>query len=119
MAVVSNKPDSAVEILCGDYFPGIFSVTTGEVAGLPRKPAPELVLRAAKALGVEANGCVYIGDSEVDVQTARNAGMRCISVLWGFRDRDFLEAEGADCFCRTPAELPRLLKKLEESDYGK
>lgn len=119
MAVVSNKPDSAVEILCREHFPGVFSAVTGEVAGLPRKPAPDLVFRAAAALGLEPASCVYIGDSEVDVQTARNAGMRCVSVLWGFRDRAYLESEGAVCFCRTPAELPQLLTELEDSSIGK
>ncbi len=113
MAVVSNKPDSAVKILCRDHFGDIFSTVTGEVEGCPRKPAPDLVFRAADSLGLLPEQCIYVGDSEVDVQTARNANMRCISVLWGFRDEEFLRASGAECVCRTPDEFTTVLKEME------
>ena len=113
MAVVSNKPDSAVKILCDDHFPGLFCAVTGEVDGCPRKPAPDLVFRAVRALGLECGDCVYVGDSEVDVHTARNAAMDCISVLWGFRDRDFLREQGAEHLCQSPADFPGLLKEME------
>lgn len=102
VAIVSNKPDSAVKTLCADYFPGIFAL--GEHPGCPRKPAADMVLLAMDALGAE--NCVYVGDSEVDVETAKNAGVPCLSVLWGFRDRDVLEGIGASQFCATPEELP-------------
>ena len=102
VAIVSNKPDAAVKALCADYFPGIFAL--GEHPGCPRKPAPDMVQKAMAAIG--ATDCVYVGDSEVDVATAKNAGVPCISVLWGFRDRDLLEQVGATQFCVTPEELP-------------
>ena len=112
MAVVSNKPDSAVKPLCGQYFPGIFA--RGESADCPRKPAPDMLLKTMEAIGVER--CIYVGDSEVDVMTARNAGVPVLSVLWGFRDRKEIEAEGGQHFCDDPAML---VEKLEEMINGK
>ena len=87
MAVVSNKPHSAVTVLAKQYFGDIYA--RGEQADCPRKPAPDMVRRTMEELGIEK--CVYVGDSEVDVRTARNAGVPCLSVLWGFRDREVLE----------------------------
>ncbi len=113
MAVVSNKPDSAVRILCADHFGDLFTEVTGEVDGCPRKPAPDLVFRAVDALGLVPQQCIYVGDSEVDIQTAENAHMRCISVLWGFRDQAFLKENGATCFCRKPSDFVRILKEME------
>ena len=110
MAVVSNKPDSAVKPLCRGYFGALKAF--GETEGCPRKPAPDMTLRAAGELGIAPERCVYVGDSEVDVATARNAGMVCLSVLWGFRDRRELEQAGAVHFCRTPEELPRCIAQL-------
>ena len=109
MAIVSNKPDIAVKKLCADHFPGIFAL--GEAPGCPRKPAPDMVFAAMKAIGVET--CIYVGDSEVDIRTAGNAKVPCISVLWGFRDRDVLEAEGGAHFCGEPAELPAILDNID------
>lgn len=111
IAIVSNKPDSAVKDLCALYFPGVFAL--GESAGSPRKPAPDMVYKAMKAIGVEK--CVYVGDSEVDVRTARNANVPCLSVLWGFRDREVLEAEGAEYFCETEETLPAAIGKITET----
>lgn len=108
LAVVTNKPDFAAKAMSEVLFPGVFAL--GEVAGVPRKPAPDMVFAAMQAIGVER--CVYVGDSEVDLATARNAGVPCISVLWGFRDRAELEALGADCFCEHPAQLPELIEKF-------
>ena len=110
IAIVSNKPDPAVKALCADYFPGIYAL--GEAAGCPRKPAADMVFQAMKAIGVER--CIYVGDSEVDVLTAKNAGVPCVSVLWGFRDREDLEAVGAEYFCRTPAEMKKIIRTLAE-----
>lgn len=107
MAIVSNKPDSAVKPLCRQYFPGIYAL--GERAGIPRKPAADMVFGAMKDIGVEA--CVYVGDSEVDVATAKNAGVECLSVLWGFRDRDVIEQAGGQHFCDDTAQL---VQKIEE-----
>ena len=112
MAVVSNKPDSAVKPLCAQYFPGIFA--RGESADCPRKPAPDMLLKTMEAIGVER--CIYVGDSEVDVLTAKNAGVPVLSVLWGFRDRKEIEAEGGQHFCDVPAML---VGKLEEMINGK
>lgn len=114
LAVVSNKPDSAVKQLCRVYFGDIFA--RGEDGDCPRKPAPDMLYQAMEALGAER--CIYVGDSEVDVETARNAGMPCLSVLWGFRDVRCLEQAGAKHFCRLPKELPAAIAKMEEA-YGK
>ena len=107
MAIVSNKPDTAVKALCDQYFPGIYA--RGERPDCPRKPAPDMVLRTLADMGVEC--CIYVGDSEVDILTANNAGVPCLSVLWGFRDRDVLEAAGGTHFCEEASELA---EKIEE-----
>lgn len=111
-AIVSNKPDSAVKTLCARFFPGVPAF--GETADCPRKPAPDMLFRGLEALG--ADRCVYVGDSEVDILTARNAGMPCLSVLWGFRDKETLEAAGGTLFCRTPEELPGILNQWEKKN---
>lgn len=108
VAIVSNKPDTAVKILGAQYFGGVYAL--GESSACPRKPAPDMVHMAMAQLG--ADHCIYVGDSEVDVLTARNAGVPCLSVLWGFRDRQTLEEAGAEHFCETPAELLKSLKEM-------
>ena len=108
MAIVSNKPDIAVKTLCAEHFPGIYSL--GEAEDCPRKPAPDMVFKAMEAIGVDK--CIYVGDSEVDIRTASNAGVPCVSVLWGFRDRDVLEGEGGTHFCAEATELPGLLERI-------
>ena len=112
IAIVSNKPDSAVKELCARYFPGIYAL--GETADCPRKPAPDMVFRGMVAIGVDS--CIYVGDSEVDVLTAKNAGVPCLSVLWGFRDRKDMETAGAGYFCENTACLKA---KIEEMIHGK
>ena len=111
LAIVSNKPDTAVKPLCDQYFPGIYA--RGESADCPRKPAPDMVFKAMEAIGVET--CIYVGDSEVDVLTAKNAGVPCLSVLWGFRDKADMEEVGGNVFCENTADL---VKKLEEMIHG-
>ncbi len=101
MAIVSNKPDGAAKDLCARYFPGIYA--RGEDTDCPRKPGPDMVYQAMEAIGVDR--CIYVGDSEVDVITAKNAGVPCLSVLWGFRDRPELEAAGAEHFCEKPTDF--------------
>ena len=108
IAIVSNKPDSAVKALCADYFPGIFAL--GEKADCPRKPAPHMVHNAMKIIG--ADRCVYVGDSEVDVLTAKNAGVPCLSVLWGFRDRADMETVGGSIFCEKPEAIPKYIEEI-------
>ena len=105
LAVVSNKADYAVKALCEQYFPGYFDEAVGERIGIARKPAPDTVHEVLKNLQMEKAQAVYIGDSEVDVQTARNAEMDCIAVDWGFRDKEVLEEAGAETSVSTPAEL--------------
>ena len=114
MAVVSNKPDAATKLLCANLFPGVYAL--GESPACPRKPAPDMVRKAMAELG--ADGCVYVGDSEVDVLTAKNAGVPCLSVLWGFRDRQTLEAAGARYFCEETASLPAIIERIIEETYG-
>ena len=111
MAIVSNKPDSAVKPLCQQYFPGIYAL--GERSDCPRKPAPDMVYKAMADIGVET--CIYVGDSEVDVETAKNAGVKCLSVLWGFRDKDVIEQAGGKYFCE---ETSQLVEKIEDLIHG-
>lgn len=109
VAVVSNKPDRATKPLCREYFGGdIFAL--GESDACPRKPAPDMVYQGMAAIGVEH--CIYVGDSEVDILTAKNAGVPCLSVLWGFRDRKCLLENGATHFCQEPANLLNCLKEM-------
>ena len=107
IAVVSNKMMAATQELCRHFFPDIVEVAIGEheAEGIRKKPAPDTVIAALRELGVGTEGAVYVGDSDVDIQTAANAGLPCISVLWGFRDRGFLLQHGAKTFISTPSEL--------------
>ena len=111
-AVVSNKDDEAVQVLCQQYFPGCFEFGVGKRDDIPLKPAPDVVLRLLENLGVAKSKAVYIGDTEVDVETAANAGIDCIAVTWGFRDEAFLRAHGATALARDVEALRALL--LEE-----
>lgn len=107
--IISNKPDAAAREIADRYFPDFAEFVIGEKDGLRRKPWPDMIFAAIERLGVPREECVYAGDSEVDIDTARNAGIDCISVLWGFRERKVLEAAGAMAFARTPEELCGLL----------
>lgn len=109
VGVVSNKYDAAVRELCDYYFPSLVDISVGERAGVAKKPAPDSLLFAMEQLGVGADETVYVGDSEVDVETARAAGMPCISVLWGLRDREVIARAGATTFAATVEELSALL----------
>ncbi len=106
VSVVSNKPHGATVTLCAKYFPEI-AVVCGEreAEGIRRKPYPDTVFKAVGELGLDVKDCVYIGDSEVDIRTSANAGMDCISVLWGFRDENELREAGGRVFVRTADEL--------------
>ncbi len=119
MAVVSNKPDSAVRTLNALHFGDLIQVAVGEREGVPRKPNPDMVWLTVRELGMAPEMCIYVGDSEVDIRTARNAGLRCVSVLWGFRDEDVLEQEGIDVLCRQVADLPRVIGEVEAEIHGK
>ena len=111
LAVVSNKFESAVKELCQKYFPNTFDVIIGETPQIKRKPAPDMLFAALKKLQVQAEEIYFIGDSEVDVQTARNAQIKCLSALWGFRDKQTLLTNGATDFLNTPQEIFKFLEK--------
>lgn len=118
MAVVSNKFDGAVKRLCKKYFGEYFEAAIGESADVKRKPAPDTVYRALRELSCDGSRAVYVGDSEVDIQTAQNASLPCISVTWGFRTEEQLRAAGAQerLMIRTPQELVPLLVHLREEE---
>ncbi len=107
LAVVSNKMMAATQELCRHFFPDTVEVAIGEneAEGIRKKPAPDTVIAALHQLGVGEEGAVYIGDSDVDIATARNSSLPCISVLWGFRDRDFLLQHGATTLISAPQQL--------------
>ncbi len=104
-AVVSNKADFAVQELCEQYFPEMFDYVVGERVGVRKKPAPDAVNEVLRQLDMETTQAVYVGDSEVDVATAKNAQMNHIIVEWGFRDREYLIEHGAKVFATTMQEL--------------
>ena len=108
VAVVSNKPDAAVKSLCEKYFPGIPAL--GVTDEIPQKPAPDMVYKTMEVLGVDR--CIYVGDSEVDVLTAQNANVPCLSVLWGFRDKPEIEEVGGNTFCEKAADLPTTIESI-------
>lgn len=111
LAVVSNKSDSDVQVLIRHFFPNTFQVVVGEQEqkGIRRKPAPDTVLACMERLGLSRSQCVYIGDSEVDVLTAQNAGMDEIAVTWGFRSQEFVESYGAKVFANDCTQLEQLI----------
>ncbi len=107
MAVVSNKFMTATQDLIRHFFPDTIEVAIGEheSEGIRKKPAPDTVIEALRQLGVGVENTVYVGDSDVDIETARNSHLPCVSVLWGFRSREFLIQHGAETFISTPSEL--------------
>ena len=109
MALVSNKIESAVEALRCHFFADSIAVAIGDDPSRPRKPAPDGTYAALARLGVSADEAIFVGDSDVDVDTARNAGMRMLAVTWGFRDADTLRARGATLLADTPADATRIL----------
>ena len=109
LAVVSNKADYAVQILCEQYFAGIFDMAAGEKEGVRKKPAPDAVYSVLEIFGIAKEDAVYIGDSEVDIKTAENAGLDAILVSWGFRDAALLREAGAKRLATSMDELRREL----------
>lgn len=105
LAIVSNKFYAATQDLAKHFFPDTIEVAIGECETIRKKPAPDTVLEALRQLGVSKEGAVYIGDSDVDIMTAKNCGLPCISVLWGFRDKDFLIQHGGTIFVDKPADI--------------
>lgn len=109
IAIVSNKYDTAVKELARTYFGNLINVAIGETTDIRRKPAPDSIFTVIRELGSDINSTVLVGDSETDVQTAKNAGIPCIAVTWGFRCREVLRNEGADYLIDTPKELLTLI----------
>ena len=112
-AIVSNKLDMAVQDLHQRFFADCIDIAIGETPDVRRKPAPDMVLRAIEQLGCQHNEAVYVGDSEVDLATARNASLPCIAVSWGFRDKEFLIEQGAKTIIDTPVQLIDIIEKLK------
>lgn len=110
-AVVSNKPDPQVKELCGLFFSEYMTNETavGEKEGIKRKPAPDSLFEVMRILNVAKEDVIYIGDSDVDIMTAGNAGVKCISCSWGFRSEEFLKEKGASVIIKKPEELLQLL----------
>lgn len=105
IAIVSNKYDPAVKSLARTYFGNLISVAIGETDKIRRKPAPDSIFTAVKELDSDLSHAILVGDSETDIQTAKNAGIPCIGVTWGFRSREILREQGADYLIDTPKEL--------------
>ncbi len=108
-AVVSNKADAPAKELCRRYFPGLLDAVVGEREGIRRKPAPDTVNEVIRLFGIPREEVIYIGDSDVDIQTAQNAGVACIGVDWGFRERHVLKEAGAKNIVSAVSELLSLL----------
>lgn len=104
-AVVSNKADYAVKELCDDYFPGLFEFSVGDKEGQRGKPYPDSVIAVLDRFGTDKKDAVYIGDSEVDLQTARNSEMDVIMVGWGFRKEEYIMSLGAPFVIHSPEEI--------------
>lgn len=112
LAIVSNKYYEAVQELKNLYFADYISVAIGEKEGICRKPAPDTVEEALRVLGSEKSHAIYVGDSEVDIATAQNAGMECISVTWGFRTMEEQKRAGGRIFANDPMDILNLLHSL-------
>ena len=110
LAVVSNKSDYAVQTLAAQSFPGLLDAAAGAKDGVRKKPYPDAVFAVMEQLHADRAGTVYIGDSEVDIETAKNAGLPCISVSWGFRSRQLLEQAGASCICEDMQQMYRAIQ---------
>ena len=105
LAIVSNKFYAATQELARHFFPDTIEVAIGERENIKKKPAPDTVIEALRQLGASRETAVYIGDSDVDIMTAKNCDMPCVSVLWGFRDKEFLMEHGATFFVEKPCQL--------------
>ena len=115
IAIVSNKIDSAVKSLSTKFFGERIKSAIGEKPSVRHKPEPDMVFMAMEEMGADKENSIYIGDSEVDIQTAKNAGIPCISVLWGFKDRNFLEDSGATTIVESMEELGERLVNYQKS----
>ena len=111
IAVVSNKADFAVKTLMEDYFKGLYDCAYGERAGVMRKPAPDAVFGAVSEMGGNLENTVYIGDSDVDIETSKNAKLPCIAVTWGFRDKEVLESLNPEYIVDSPSDILNIIER--------
>lgn len=109
IAVLSNKFDTAVKTLCDKYFSGLIDIAAGESLTTPPKPNPQGTNTIIKSFSLKPEEVIFVGDSEVDAQTAKNAGLKCVGVLWGFRSEETLKKEGVKCLIHKPEELIQYL----------
>lgn len=110
LAIVSNKVDFAVKDLRDEFFSDVIDVAIGDSDATRTKPEPDMVYKAIDELGTDKESCVYIGDSDVDIKTAKNSGLDCISVSWGFRSRSELESNGAEMIADKPEDILKFVK---------
>ncbi len=111
--VFSNKPHlQAVKVVEGIFPKGTFEIIRGQQEGFPKKPAPDGALLIAKELGVSPSECIYLGDTDTDMKTGKNAGMFTVGVLWGFREEDELKKAGADALAAAPADVLSFISRL-------
>ncbi len=116
MAIVSNKNEEAVEEMREHYFGDLVPLAFGQSDAVPKKPDPSMVYAAADRLGIPKERCIYVGDSEVDIETAKNAGIDCITCLWGFREKEFLLAEGARVLAEAAEDILRVVGEEKERE---
>lgn len=116
MAIVSNKNAEAVEEMREHYFGDLIPLAFGQSDAVPKKPDPSMVYAAADRLGIPKERCIYVGDSEVDIETAKNAGIDCITCLWGFREKEFLLAEGARVLAEAAEDILRVVGEEKERE---
>ena len=112
LAIVSNKQDEAVKVLAEKYFKGLIDTAAGESTAIKRKPAPDTIYKAIEVLGSKREEAIYVGDSEVDAEAAKNAGIPCVLVTWGFRDREDLEKEKPDYIIDRADELLGIIDNI-------
>ena len=105
LAIISNKPDSAVRPIARRFFEDLVDLSVGELDGVRRKPSPDMLQSAADRLGVALQRCLYVGDTQVDIDTGINAGIDCVCVTWGFRTREELVQAGAQYIIDRPEQL--------------
>ncbi len=111
-AIVSNKPDTAVQELYNSIFLNVVDVAIGECYDVRRKPFPDMVMKAIERLASKQDESIYVGDSEVDYATAKNSGIPCISVSWGFRDKDYLKSIGSEWIIDSPNEIMSMIDRI-------
>ena len=110
LACITNKDDEPAQRLIEHFFPGVFDYVCGSKAGIARKPSAEPVERCLASLGIQNSEAVYVGDSEIDILTAANSGVDCISCTWGYQTRRFLVEKGALFICTEPIDLRNIMR---------